>query len=508
MGANTMKPVADDQESVKPASTHQLAQRFSILSTLALGFSMTNSWLGYSATFITPLDMGGSPMVFFGLIVASIACCIITAGLAELASAFPSSGGQYHFAYMVASPKYRSLVAFLIGWLSIAAWCLTSASTAIVCAQMAGSLASIYHPSYTAEAWHTYLIYLLIMILATSIVCFSPNAIPKGEIVLLWCSVAGFVASFVTVLATQRHPQSAKVVFTEYKNESGWNDGTSFVVGLGTCMYAYLAIDGATHIAEEVPCPAKNVPKAMGMTMLIGMFTVIPWTIAFLFTLTDIDAIISSAIPIHTVYNQATNSETAATILTVWILFIYSGALVSCIVTTGRLTFAFSRDGGLPFSSFFSRVDSRNQVPINATLGCFGFVSLYGLIYIGSTTAFNSFISMSIMSLNITYVAPQAIAVWRGRDSVLPERPFRLGRYVGTFCNWFSTLWVAFISVMFCFPTTNPTTVGSMNYVSVVLVGISAAIFALWCGGKRKTFVGPETIIEGTAPGYTRESEE
>lgn len=151
MGSSTMKTVADDQESVKPASTHELVQRFSVLSTLALGFSMTNSWLGYSATFITPMDMGGSPMVFFGLIVASIACCIISesfeliilepevdfwnaaAGLAELASAFPSSGGQYHFAYMVASPKYRSLVAFVIGWLSIAAWCLTSASTAIVC---------------------------------------------------------------------------------------------------------------------------------------------------------------------------------------------------------------------------------------------------------------------------------------------------------------------------------------------------------------------------------------
>lgn len=79
-----MKTVADDQESVKPASNHELVQRFSILSTLALGFSMTNSWLGYSATFITPLDMGGSPMVIFGLIVASIACCIISRSIGPI----------------------------------------------------------------------------------------------------------------------------------------------------------------------------------------------------------------------------------------------------------------------------------------------------------------------------------------------------------------------------------------------------------------------------------------
>jgi amino acid transporter len=276
-----------------------------------------------------------------------------------------------------------------------------------------------------------------------------------------------------------------------YDNPSGWNEPTAFIIGLGTCMYAYLAIDGATHIAEEVPAPGRNVPKAMGVTMLVGMITVIPWTLAFLFTTTDNSAVASSAIPIHTVYLQATHSQTAATAFTTWILFVYSGALVSCMVTTGRLAYAFGRDGGIPFSSFFSRIHPRQKVPVNATMACFVFIILYGLIYIGSTTAFNSFISMSILSLNITYVAPQAIVLYRGRRAVLPQRHFRLGHYVGIFCNGFSTLWVAFISVIFCFPTSVPTTKGSMNYVSVVIFGILLAVLALWYGGKRKSFTGP-----------------
>ncbi|OKP14870.1 hypothetical protein PENSUB_5466 [Penicillium subrubescens] len=57
------------------------------------------------------------------------------AGLAELASAYPSSAGQYHFVYMVTPPKYRALVAFILGWLSVVAWALTSASTALVCGE-------------------------------------------------------------------------------------------------------------------------------------------------------------------------------------------------------------------------------------------------------------------------------------------------------------------------------------------------------------------------------------
>lgn len=232
----------------------------------------------------------------------------------------------------------------------------------------------------------------------------------------------------------------------------------------------------------------------MGLTMLIGMGTVMPWTIAFLFSITDTDAVASSSIPVYTIYLQATRSQPAATVLTVWILFVYFGALVSCIVTTGRLAYAFARDGGLPCSEFFSRVHTKLQAPINATLACVVVIILYGLIYIGSATAFNSFISMSILSLNVTYALPQAILFVRGRESILPRRSFSLSKGVGSVCNAFSTLWVLFITIMFCFPTSIPTTVADMNYVSVIITGISALILISWWGGKRKTFTGPVSL--------------
>ncbi|OQE10388.1 hypothetical protein PENVUL_c004G00297 [Penicillium vulpinum] len=491
---------SDDGDHVTPPTSYEpdeLPRQFSLFSTLAFGFSMTNSWLGYSATFITPLLLGGSPTVFFGLLAASVACCFITAGLAELASAYPSSGGQYHFAYMVTSPKYRALVAFVMGWLSVVAWALTSASTALVCAQMIGSLAGIYNPSYIGQAWQTWMIYVLLVLIATTIVCLLPAALPRAEMVMFVSSFLGFVASFIAVLATRKHTQSAKTVFVDFENNSGWSDSTSFIIGLGTCMYAYLAIDGACHIAEELPNPRSDVPRAMGLTMLIGMTTVIPWTLVFLFSITDVDDVTSSSIPVYTIYLQATQSQSAATVLTVWILFVYFGALVSCIVTTGRLAYAFARDGGLPYSTFFARINSKHQAPVNATGACAGVIILYGLIYIASVTAFNSFISMSILSLNLTYALPQAILLFRGREHILPKRPFDLGRHLGPICNAFSILWVVFITILFCFPTSIPTTTVSMNYVSVVITGISLLIMVSWWGGKRKTFSGLRIEIEG-----------
>ncbi|KAJ0421166.1 amino acid permease-domain-containing protein [Aspergillus carlsbadensis] len=246
------------------------------------------------------------------------------------------------------------------------------------------------------------------------LVMLKPRA--RVEIVMLICSFVGFVASLVTVLATQKNSQSAREVFLDYRNNSGWSDGTSFLIGLGTCMYAYLAIDGACHIAEELPNPSRDVPQAMGLTMLIGIVPAIPWTVAFLFSATDTDAIVASPTPIYTIYLQATDNRPAATVLTVWILFVYFGALVSCMVTTGRLAWAFARDGGLPYSSFFAQIHTQQQAPANATIACAAAIMLYGLIYIGSTTAFNSFLALSILSLNLTYAVPQGILLAPGRE--------------------------------------------------------------------------------------------
>ena len=56
----------------------EMPRQFSGFATLALAFSMTNSSIGYSATFPYPLLAGGGPTVFFGLIVASVACSFIS----------------------------------------------------------------------------------------------------------------------------------------------------------------------------------------------------------------------------------------------------------------------------------------------------------------------------------------------------------------------------------------------------------------------------------------------
>lgn len=69
---------ADELELRAQGHKGELPRRFSTLSTLAIAFLLTSAWIGYSATFPYPLLAGGGAYVFWGLIVATVACSIIS----------------------------------------------------------------------------------------------------------------------------------------------------------------------------------------------------------------------------------------------------------------------------------------------------------------------------------------------------------------------------------------------------------------------------------------------
>lgn len=148
------EPLTADQLLLQAQGhTEEMPRQFSLFSILGLAFSITNSWIAIFATFQQPLNAGGGPGVFYALLVASVACFLISEcqrpkksiprtcllissvytaiGLAELSSAFPTCGGQYHFAFMLSTKKTRAFAAFFTGWLSIVAWILCTAASAI-----------------------------------------------------------------------------------------------------------------------------------------------------------------------------------------------------------------------------------------------------------------------------------------------------------------------------------------------------------------------------------------
>ena len=72
----------------------------------------------------------------------------------------------------------------------------------------------------------------------------------------------------------------------------------------------------------------------------------------------------NTGLPMIEVYYLATKSMAVTNIFIVAILLIIVVSLFNAFASISRLTWAFARDHGLPFSSVFAKVSSRQLSPL------------------------------------------------------------------------------------------------------------------------------------------------
>jgi choline transport protein len=83
----------------------------STLAVIGLGWNITNSWAGVAATMAFSISSGGSVTLIYGLLVIFIMVGSSAATMAEIASVYPTAGGQYHWASILSPKKWsRGLV--------------------------------------------------------------------------------------------------------------------------------------------------------------------------------------------------------------------------------------------------------------------------------------------------------------------------------------------------------------------------------------------------------------
>ena len=82
------------------------------------------------------------------------------------------------------------------------------------------------------------------------------------------------------------------------------------------------------------------------------------YILCLLFTIGDVDKVANTPtlLPIIEVYYEATESKHATNLFVVMIAIIIFIAFFNVFASVSRLVWAFSRDKGLPFSSFFGAV--------------------------------------------------------------------------------------------------------------------------------------------------------
>ncbi|KAG7431995.1 putative amino-acid permease [Fusarium oxysporum f. sp. raphani] len=506
---STMTNLEQNHENLQELGyTPELKRNFSAVSMLATCVSLMATWEALCSTMATGLISGGPVSLIYGAIVAAIGSICSALSLAELASAYPTAGGQYHFVAHLSGQSTSKVTSYFAGFITTFGWITVTGSAPFLAGTMIQGLLVLNYPeTYVYERWHGTLLYWAVLVVAAVVCIFCSHILPLVEKISMSLHIALFFVILIVMCAVSPTKNSASYVFTTFENNSGWaSDGAAWCIGMLSSCYVLIGYDGATHLSEEMRNPEIGIPYAMVGSVVLNGFLGFCFLIALLFCMGDITAALqtTTGFPIIEIFYNVTRSHAGASVMSASVVLMASLATIPLLASAARVMWAFARDQGLPFSNTLSKVEKKRGIPTVAILVTLVILILLGLINIGSTTAFNAILSLAVVGLQISYLVPILLLIWRRfkTPESLAWGPFRLGK-AGLFVNIIATLYLVFTSVFSLFPPYQPVTPQNMNYASLVLGATLIFGLVYWLLFARKTYAGALNEMDGVAANAT-----
>ncbi|KAL3447803.1 amino acid/polyamine transporter I [Aspergillus insuetus] len=481
--------------------TPELSRNRSTWNVVFMSFILASVPYGLSTTFFYALAGGGPTNIVWGWVLVSLIILCVAASLAEITSVFPTAGGVYYQTFVLSPIWCRRISSWVCGWAYVAGQIMITLAVNFGTTQFFIACLNVFEDSNGVgiteswEAWHTYVIFLAVTLVCHAIPAFANKWLPLLESFAIFWTLAGVIAIDICLLVIAKGGrQNAKWVFGHFEPQTGWPDGWSFCIGLLQAAYATSSTGMIITMCEEVRQPAVQVPKAMVGTIVINLIAGLVFLIPVCFVMRDLPglAALASGQPVPAIFKDAIGNQVGTFLLLLPLLILGFICGIGCVTATSRCTWAFARDGAIPGSQWWRTVNKKLDVPLNAMMLGMVVELLFGLIYFGSTAAYNAFSGVGVILLTLSYACPIAVSlILRGREDIR-HGSFDLGM-LGTFCNIVALAWTVLAIPLFSMPSYMEVTVETMNYASVVFVGF-VAISALWYWvWGHKNYVGPPT---------------
>ncbi|KAK7755496.1 hypothetical protein SLS62_002428 [Diatrype stigma] len=494
------------------ASGHQqeLERNFSLLNMCAVAIVIGNCWSISGATLVLSAYNGGAPGIIYEFMAAGLLYLCVTASLAELASAIPSSAGVYHWASITPGRgAVGRAIGFFAGHWNALAYTLGTASLVAVTSEGIVQMWAVTHADsgYVVERWHVFVVFLLITWCNITVLLFANRALPMLNNIFMALGYGGWLVLIVALAVLPSRGEAAdgtpgkgyassSFVWTEWQNNTGYaSNGLVFVLGMLNGAFNIGVPDCSTHMSEEVPRPARNIPIAMGIQMAGNFVSTIAYLVVLLYGISDWDAVLSSsaAFPLTEIYSQASGGSAAGALgLTVVTMLPLLGSALGSTLTASRAFWTLARDGATPFSAVFGRVHPRRHTPVAAILFVGVFDTLMGFVYLGSDTAFQAMVGSFVVLVALSYLAALIPFLVR-RKAGVKRGPFALPGALGVVITSISCAFLSVWVVFYCFPYAVPVEAATMNYSSVIAGGLTFLVGG-WYLWVRKTYEGPPIL--------------
>ncbi|KAL8998760.1 MAG: hypothetical protein Q9169_002210 [Polycauliona sp. 2 TL-2023] len=476
----------------------ELQRNFGLLSLCGFGITSGSVWFALGGALNVAIYNGGPPGVIYEFIAASVFYWIVAASIAELASAIPSSGGVYHWA-TITGGRYGRICGWFAGWWNALAWLVGFASVTQIAAAQATSMYAVMHDGFETQQWHVFLAYILITWMTTLVVLYLNRALPSIEIIGGFLIIAGVVITILVCAimphVNQRPYATNFSVWGDWQNVTGYPSGFAFLAGMLNGAYSVGTPDLATHLAEEVPHPSRNLPIAILVQYVFGFCSGFLYVIALLYGISSFDDVLASPylFPLAEIYRQVAGTKAGSVGLLILVFLPTLLSVTGTCITASRVFWTLARDGASPWSHFFSNVDQSTHNPFRAIVFSGIFVSVLGCIYVGSKTAFAAFAGSFVILSTLSYLAAILPHLLSGRKNVVPGW-FWMKGMTGFVANGIACAYIIVFIVVFCFPFSLPVDAAQMNYASLMTGGLSLFVLLFWFI-RQSTYHGPRQVV-------------
>ncbi|KAF4547639.1 Amino acid permease-like protein 21 [Elsinoe fawcettii] len=487
------------------ASGHaqEVDRTFGLFSVCALAITVDGAWIAGSGALVVALYNGGGPGVLYELLFASVFYFIIGACTSELASAIPSSASVYHWAAVTAGPKYGRICSFYAGFWNTLAWLTGISGACLIYANIVMAMYNIYHPDFKPRRWQIFIIYLFLVWGACAIVAFFQSKLHMIATTSVVLSLSGWFCSLIAIAVlpgkTGFGHASHSFVWADWSNLTGWSsDGFVFLAGTLNGAWAIGTLDAVTHVAEEMPDPRRNIPRATFIYLITAVLTAFPYYAVLLYAITDLDAVATSnltSFPLAAIFQQAARSTPGTMGLLSTFFFGAVPSLPGAFLTPSRVLWTLGRDNALPFSSWIGRTDPKHKNPFNAAIATASIMSCFGLIFVGSAQAFNALVGSFVILTLWSYITAIGTNLITRRRHIRPG-PFWMGSKTADVMMVISCAYVAVMSIIYMFPFAVPYTPATMNYACLICGGSTVLITPWYLWKRHHGYTGPIVLMD------------
>lgn len=415
---------------------------------------------------------------------------VFALAMAQISSAYPTAGGLYHWGSILGNR--------FTGW--VTAWFNLLGLVTVLGAINVGT----YYFFFGAFGAYfgmedTITVRVLFLVVLTGIQALINHLGIK--LTALLTDFSGYLifatALALTIVALMSAPGydiSRLFTFTNYSGEAGGNvwpavsGGWVFLLGLLMPIYTITGYDASAHTSEETIGAAHRVPRGIIMSVVWSAIFGYIMLCSFVLMIPNMDDAAKQGWNVFFWAMDAQVNPQVKQYLYIAICISQFLCGLATVTSVSRMIFAFSRDGGLPFSTALAKVSPTFRTPVNAiwvgsTLSVL-FVWGTSLITIAGASAYAIVVSCTVIFLFFSFAIPIALGLIAFGGKRWPKMgPWDMGR--GLY-SLFALLSIAAMALIFVIGVQPPN-----DWALDITIGFLILTAIVWVVFENRRFQGP-----------------